>query len=554
MHVATSDSLTKTASVGQKPMETLAARFRAAGAFVMTLDHDGRVTFHDPAAIGFFIRYVLPQVQFNEANLRQSLERASLTTQVVDAIPGAALAILPRSQDPRFSGHLVVAVKAETFSLGEDVLRMCGRIGIDGTWLAQQAESLDGFSTDELRHQARVMQATLMDQLQLVGLASDVESLASQLSSTYEELNLIYQMGSGMHVNRSPQDFFKKTCLEVMDLMGLRGVGVALRGDNGEFQTPAIYGSIGLGAVALRRLADELGEAMKLQTEPIFVEKVARDPRFNWLGKYARKFLAAPLIREDRLLGCLFGFDKRHGEFDTVDGKLLSAIANESAIFLENALLYDDVRSLVMGLLHSLVSAVDAKDTYTCGHSERVALLSRFLAQEAQLPEATVERIYTAGLLHDVGKIGVSEAVLQKPARLTPTEYEQIKLHPEIGARILADVKQLQDIIPAVMHHHERYDGKGYPTGLAGKDIPMMGRLICLADCFDAMTTSRTYRKAMPLEVALTELRRCAGTQFDPELTDVFLSVGAERIREVMADHKQRTKHLIGLQQSVSER
>jgi HD-GYP domain-containing protein (c-di-GMP phosphodiesterase class II) len=206
-----------------------------------------------------------------------------------------------------------------------------------------------------------------------------------------------------------------------------------------------------------------------------------------------------------------------------------------------------------MGLLHSLVSAVDAKDAYTCGHSERVALLSRFVAQEAQLPEAMVERIYTAGLLHDVGKIGVPELVLQKPGRLTPTEYDQIKRHPEMGARILADVKQLRDILPAVMHHHERYDGKGYPTGLAGKDIPMIARLICLADCFDAMTSSRTYRRALPLEVALTEIRRCAGTQFDPELTDVFLSVGVERIREVIADHKQRTKHLIGMSQSLRE-
>lgn len=554
MHVSTTDSLTKTPSIGGKPLETLAARFRAAGVFVMTLDVAGRVTFHDPAAVGFFIRYVLPQVQFNEAILRHSLESASLTTQVVDAIPGTVLAILPRLQDGRFIGHLVVAAKADAFSLGEDVLRMCGRIGIDATWLSQQADELNGFTIDALRHQARVMHATLLDQLRLASLAADLDGLAGQLSSTYEELNLIYQMGAGMHVNRSPEEFFKKTCLEVMDLMGLRGVGVALRGPGGEFQTPAVYGSIGLDPVVLRRLADELGEAMKSQTEPIFVEKVARDARFSWLGKYARKFLAAPLIREDRLLGCLFGFDKRDGEFDTVDGKLLSAIANESAIFLENALLYDDVRSLVMGLLHSLVSAVDAKDTYTCGHSERVALLSRFLAQEAQLPEATVERIYTAGLLHDVGKIGVSEAVLQKPARLTPIEYEQIKQHPEIGARILADVKQLQDIIPAVMHHHERYDGKGYPTGLAGKDIPMMGRLVCLADCFDAMTTSRTYRPAMPLEVALTELRRCAGTQFDPELTDVFLSVGVERIREVIADYKQRTKHLIGMQQSVNDR
>jgi HD-GYP domain-containing protein (c-di-GMP phosphodiesterase class II) len=153
--------------------------------------------------------------------------------------------------------------------------------------------------------------------------------------------------------------------------------------------------------------------------------------------------------------------------------------------------------------------------------------------------------------LHDVGKIGVPEAVLQKTGKLTPEEFEQIKKHPEIGARILGDIKQIEDIIPGVLHHHERYDGKGYPFALAGESIPLMGRVICLADCFDAMTSSRTYRKALPLEVALTEIRRCSGTQFDPGLTDAFLQVGADKFRELLTDHKRQTKQLIEMQQSL---
>jgi HD-GYP domain-containing protein (c-di-GMP phosphodiesterase class II) len=212
-------------------------------------------------------------------------------------------------------------------------------------------------------------------------------------------------------------------------------------------------------------------------------------------------------------------------------------------------MLYDDVRGLMMGLLHSLVSAVDAKDAYTCGHSERVALLSRLLAQEANFGDTFVDRVYMAGLLHDVGKIGVPETVLQKTGKLSPEEFEQIKKHPEIGARILGDIKQLADILPGVLHHHERFDGKGYPHGLAGQNIPLMGRIICVADCFDAMTSSRTYRKAMPLEVAMTELRRCAGTQFDPDLTDAFLRVGVDRFRELMTDHKRQAKQLIEMHQ-----
>jgi HD-GYP domain-containing protein (c-di-GMP phosphodiesterase class II) len=205
----------------------------------------------------------------------------------------------------------------------------------------------------------------------------------------------------------------------------------------------------------------------------------------------------------------------------------------------------------MMGLLHSLTSAIDAKDAYTCGHSERVALLGRHLAMEIALPDPEVEEIYMAGLLHDVGKIGVPESVLQKTGRLTPEEFEHMKKHPQIGARILADVKQIKGIIPGVLHHHERFDGKGYPAGLAGNDIPLMGRIICLADCFDAMTSNRTYRKALPLEIALTEIRRCAGTQFDPGLSEAFLRTGAEGFRDLLRNHAEKSKRLLELQETL---
>ena len=139
--------------------------------------------------------------------------------------------------------------------------------------------------------------------------------------------------------------------------------------------------------------------------------------------------------------------------------------------------------------------------------------------------------------------------MLQKTGRLTAEEFDQMKKHPEIGARILHDIKQIEDIIPGVLHHHERYDGKGYPAGLAGEDIPLMGRIICLADCFDAMTSNRTYRKALPLEVALTEIRRCSGTQFDPVLTDAFLRLGIDEFRELIRDYQEQSKKMTEMQQ-----
>jgi HD-GYP domain-containing protein (c-di-GMP phosphodiesterase class II) len=141
--------------------------------------------------------------------------------------------------------------------------------------------------------------------------------------------------------------------------------------------------------------------------------------------------------------------------------------------------------------------------------------------------------------------------VLQKTGKLTVEEFDQMKKHPQIGARILADVKELKAIIPGVLHHHERYDGKGYPTGLAGGNIPLMGRIICLADCFDAMTSNRTYRRALPLEVALGEIRRCAGTQFDPLLAEAFLRTPPDAYRELLRNHQEKSKKLLELQETL---
>jgi HD-GYP domain-containing protein (c-di-GMP phosphodiesterase class II) len=362
---------------------------------------------------------------------------------------------------------------------------------------------------------------------------------------------LIYQISSGMRINRRANDFFKQACLDVLEVIGVRGMGVALNGDNTHRQEPVLYGHLALPPGTVHKLAADLMPVLVNRKSPLLINDLSRDRTFNWLGDHAKQLLAVPLQRQDEVLGCLFALDKSVGEFDSQDSKLLNSIANESAIYLENAMLFEDVHGLMMGLLHSLTSAVDAKDAYTCGHSERVAVLARELTIEAKLPEAFADRVYMAGLLHDVGKIGVPESVLQKTGRLTPEEFEHMKKHPGIGARILRDIKQISDIIPGVMYHHERYDGQGYPSRLTADNIPIMGRIICLADCFDAMTSNRTYRKALPLEVALTEIRRCSGTQFDPELTEAFLRITPDRFRELLRINNEQAKEMVELQQNL---
>jgi putative nucleotidyltransferase with HDIG domain len=207
-----------------------------------------------------------------------------------------------------------------------------------------------------------------------------------------------------------------------------------------------------------------------------------------------------------------------------------------------------------MGVLHALTRSIDAKDAYTRGHSQRVAELSRTLAHKIGLSEEQCERVYLSGLLHDVGKIGVPEAVLTKPGKLTAEEFDAIKKHPEIGAQILGNIKQLQDIIPGVLYHHERWDGKGYPFGKKAEGIPLIGRIICVADCFDAMGSTRTYRAALSLETVLEEIKRCSGTQFDPTLANVFLQLDFEPYKRAVEERNVDVAKPIGTPKINGER
>jgi putative nucleotidyltransferase with HDIG domain len=534
----------------------LADRFRHGGVFVLMLRNDGTVAYHDPAAGPFFQRFVLPLVLASEPAGARLADRIDLRElgpgpSAWQVLPGVVLATFPHVEKKQQLGVVMLAAKAPGFDLDEDVLRACGRVGLDAQWLAKQAADLPAYGNDAILHQARLLAAALRDQVRTAGLEAELNSLSEQLANTYEELSLIYQVSSGMKVNRRAGEFFKQACLDVLEVVNVRGIGAALHADLQDRPEPAIYGQLALPPAKIHRLTDSLMAVLRERKCPLLIDDLMADPALSWLGQHAHQLLAVPLQRQEQVLGCLFVLDKIGGDFDSVDSKLLNSIANEAAIYLENAILFQDVHGLMMGLLHSLTSAVDAKDAYTCGHSERVALLSRQLAQQIGLTDAEVEQIYTAGLLHDVGKIGVPETVLQKTGKLTPEEFEQMKKHPEIGARILADVKQLKHILPGVLYHHERYDGRGYPTGLAGRNIPLMGRIICLADCFDAMTSNRTYRKALPLQVAMTEIRRCAGTQFDPLLAEAFLRTNPEALQELLRDHQEKSKRLLELQETL---
>ena len=188
---------------------------------------------------------------------------------------------------------------------------------------------------------------------------------------------------------------------------------------------------------------------------------------------------------------------------------------------------HQELRTAYVSTVRALAEAIDAKDAYTRGHSERVAIYASRIARELGSRRQFIERIYLAGLLHDIGKIGVPDAIITKPGRLTPEEYEAMKTHPEIGARILEPVSFLADVVPCVRHHHEWFDGSdmGYPDRLRGLQIPYPSRIILVADTVEAMSSDRPYRKALPLEAVIQEIQLFQGTQFDPEVAGAFLAL-----------------------------
>jgi putative nucleotidyltransferase with HDIG domain len=196
---------------------------------------------------------------------------------------------------------------------------------------------------------------------------------------------------------------------------------------------------------------------------------------------------------------------------------------------LLNLVTLDDLHDIV----DALSTALEAKNSNMCGHSERVAELSLLMAKAMGLPLEEQERIHIGAHLHDIGKIGIPDAILNKPGKLTEDEFDTIRQHPEIGGTIVGKIKVFRSVADIVRHHHERFDGKGYPDGLCGEEISLGARIVAVADSFDAMTTMRTYRLAFSVCEAIAEAERCKGSQFDPDIVDVLKALAIEKKSEI---------------------
>ena len=252
-------------------------------------------------------------------------------------------------------------------------------------------------------------------------------------------------------------------------------------------------------------------------------------------GPRAAEFYAEPpeikpqslVVTRLRIRGRVIGFlcvasFTRGKRFDEGQRKLLHIVSNRASAAIENAKLYEDLKATFRQTIRGLASAIDKMDRYTAGHSERVSAYAQILAIKLGLDEETVTIVKQAALMHDIGKIGCVMN-LNKPGKLSQEEYEIFKQHPGHGRDILEPIEFLHPLIPGVHLHHERWDGQGYPLGMKAQEIPLIARIISVADTYDAMTSDRAYRKALPHEVSISEIMRCSGSQFDPDVANPFV-------------------------------
>jgi putative nucleotidyltransferase with HDIG domain len=251
------------------------------------------------------------------------------------------------------------------------------------------------------------------------------------------------------------------------------------------------------------------------------------------LAAGAVRALTVPVVVNSQLAGVIAIGRNDDDSFTADDHAIVEQLANQTAVALSNAALVRRLDRLNLGALNALALAIDAKSSWTAGHSKRVTELGLALGRALDLDARTLDVLRRGGLLHDIGKIGIPAAILDKPGRLTPDETRVMRQHPELGARILAPIPEYAEVIPIVAEHHERYDGSGYPHALAGTDISLGGRIFAVADVYDALTSQRPYRDGLPPARAIEIVRAGRGSHFDPEIADAFVRMMAERSAEV---------------------
>ena len=366
-------------------------------------------------------------------------------------------------------------------------------------------------------------------------LEEEVKLQTQELKKSKDQLSILYQISRSISSTLELDNILKVILDFSVKISGAnRGSVMLLDEKKNVFFIKAAYN---LSEKIIREITfakDEntIGWVVK-NKKPLYIKDLEQDKRFSkkeGIDYKLKQLLMVPIIIEGEVKGVINLDNNTSFTTDTIN--LLKSFSEQVAVAINNARLYQKIQDSYFEIVKALAQAIEAKDPYTHGHSARVMEYAVSIAQKLGLPEEEIELLRYAAILHDIGKIGVRGIILNNPDGLTNEEYDEIKKHAAIGENIVQPIELLQPIRPLIRHHHEWYNGKGYPYGLSGENIPLGARILAIADAYDAMKSDRPYRRALTEETAIQELKRGSGTQFDSKIVEIFLEILKQNLSE----------------------
>jgi HD-GYP domain-containing protein (c-di-GMP phosphodiesterase class II) len=421
--------------------------------------------------------------------------------------------------------------RGDKIRIGSTVLEM-----IDATTMASAVRpgitTTTSLSLVEARNQTIVSRSVDPTKLEFLSQVYKRKDEAELLQSAQKYLTTLHKVSEILARASGVEALFDSIVSAILEVSGGDRAAVLMRPKDGakDVDLVAVRTKDGKasGAVMLSRTVvnDVIEKGIS-----VFTDDALADDRYvggeSIVRQRIRSVMCAPMRTTDEILGVLYVDSQMAREFNEAELELLAAVGNQAGIALHRARLMEEVERLFFDVMKAIASLIDAKDGYTHKHSERVAQFGVRIARHLGFDADSRAVVELSGLLHDVGKIGVPDAILNKPGKLTDDEFRQMRLHPIHGARILSQIQseRVVNILPGVKYHHERWDGKGYPEGLKGEEIPLLGRVLGVADFLDALTSDRSYRKGLTLEEALNMVKDLEGQAFDPAVVKAAVTL-----------------------------
>ncbi|HYO26565.1 MAG TPA: HD-GYP domain-containing protein [Lacipirellulaceae bacterium] len=461
--------------------------------------------------------------------------------EIVEHEAPLALLALPLTRLERGGSLIAVGVFLSSVVENEAEIASAARVfGVDASRAFAWAQGAEAWPTRALLRVSAAALDNLLQRSHIEYLEREVNEAVAHARESYAELGLLHRLtrrlalsnDDGQLWGRSAQWLSESVPAQCIAVVPNTGDGAVVAARYGRPAPGVIHGQCPLSAAELAEMVARLGPANR---RPLLLNR-SHTSALMWAFPTVRELACTPILDGSRIEGWLLALNHTGGpsggvaEFGSAEIRLLESVSTILGVHRSNAGLFHRQADLFDAAVRALITAIDAKDRYTHGHSERVARVAVCLAEELHLSRGEVNTIYLGGLLHDIGKIGVDDSVLNKPGALTPEEFAQIKQHPQLGYDILHGVRQLDRILPIVLHHHEAWDGSGYPHGLAGAQTPLLARVTAVADAFDAMSSDRPYRRGMPDDKLDSIFREGAGRQWDPQVVAAFFSARA-RVR-----------------------